>query len=214
MEQRSKEWFDIRKGRFTASRISDLLGAKGLGLTGENYAFEKAVEIVYGLDEEDGFTSFDMKRGVELEPLAFRKFSEMKDLEFVEVKEAYFFPFGENAGASPDGLVGEHAILEIKAPRPNKFFGLVAKGLDAIDKVYIDQMQMQMLCTNSNRCHFFNYIIFNGTEMWHEIIVERDSQRIELIKERIEMATKIRDEFVQYLIENQQFDLIEEEVNN
>lgn len=212
MEQRSQEWFNTRKGRFTASRIGELLGARGLGLTGENYAFEKAVEIVYGLDEDDGFTSLDMKRGVELEPLAFRKFSEIKDLEFVDVKEAYFFPFGEDAGASPDGLVGEHAILEIKAPRPNKFFGLVAKGIDAIDKVYIDQMQMQMLCTNSNRCYFFNYIIFNGKEMWHEIVVERDSQRIELIKERLKEATKLRNEFVEYLIKNQQFDLIDEEV--
>lgn len=205
-QQRSEEWFKERQGRFTASRINELLGIKGLGLTGENYAFENAVEIVFGINEEENFSSFDMQRGVSLEPLAFRKFLELKDLEFLEVKEAYFFPYSDDAGASPDGLVGEDAILEIKCPRPNKFFKLVATGYDAIDKQYIDQMQMQMLCSNSKRCYFFNYIIFNGAEMWHEIIVERDDVRIELIKQRIKEAVTIRNEFVQYLLENQQFE--------
>lgn len=204
-KQRSKEWFDSRKGRFTASRISELLGVKGLGLTGENYAFEKAVELVYGIDENEDFISYDMKRGVELEPLAFRKFKELKELDFIEVKESYFFPLGDDAGASPDGLVGEDAILEIKAPRPNKFFKLVAKGIDAIDSMYIDQMQMQMLCSNSVKCYFFNYIIFNGIEMWHEIEVNRDEKRIELIKERLKEATLLRNDFVEYLTNNKQF---------
>jgi putative phage-type endonuclease len=204
-QQRSKEWFDERKGRFTASRISELLGVKGLGLTGENYAFEKAVELVYGVDEEESFVSFDMQRGINLEPLAFRKFKEIKELDFIEVKESYFFPYTDDAGASPDGIVGEDAILEIKCPRPNKFFKLVAKGIDAIDSGYMDQMQMQMLCSNSVQCHFFNYIIFNGIEMWHEIIVPRNEKRIELIKERITEASKLRSEYVQYLTENKQF---------
>jgi putative phage-type endonuclease len=204
-QQRSKEWFDERLGRFTASRISELLGGKGLGLTGEGYVFEKAVEIVFGKDEDDDFTTFDMKRGVELEPLAFRKFQEIKELEFIEVQEAYFFPFKEYAGASPDGIVGSNAVLEIKCPRSGKFFNLVAKGIDAIDKAYIDQMQMQMMCSNSIKCHFFNYLIFNGVEMWHEIIVNRDEKRIDLIKERLEIAVKLRDEFVEYLIKEKQF---------
>ena len=205
MEQRSKEWFKVREGRFTASRISELLGVKGLGLTGESYAFEKACELVYGVDEEENFESFDMKRGTELEPIAFRKFKELKEFDFLDVQETSFFVFGENAGASPDGLVGQDAILEIKCPRSTKFFKLVAKGIEVVDKAYLDQMQMQMMCTNSVRCHFFNYIIFKGKEMWHEIIVERDEKRIELIKQRIDEAVIIRNDYVKYLTENQQF---------
>jgi putative phage-type endonuclease len=205
MEQRSKEWFAVREGRFTASRIGELLGVKGLGLTGEGYAFEKACELVYGVDEKESFQSFDMKRGTELEPIAFRKFKELKEYDFLDVQETSFFAYGENAGASPDGLVGHDAILEIKCPRSTKFFKLVAKGKDSIDKDYLDQMQMQMLCTNSQRCHFFNYIIFKNQEMWHEIIIERDEDRIELIKKRIAEATILRDEFVSYLTNNQQF---------
>lgn len=201
--QRSKEWFDVRLGRFTASQIDNLLGIKGLGLTGESYIFEKAAESVFGADEDEGFTSFDMQRGTELEPIAFRKFKELKELDFIDVQETSFFCLGDHAGASPDGLVGNDAILEIKCPRPLKFFKLVKDN--QIDKVYLSQMQMQMLCTNSQRAHFFNYIIFNGVEMWHEIIVERDEAIIKLIKDRLEEAIVIKNEFIQYLIENKQF---------
>ena len=205
MLQRSDDWFEARKGRFTASDIHKLLGVRGLGQTGESYIFEKAVEEVFGLDKEDTFVSGDMQRGITLEPLAFRKFKEIKEFEFLDIQETTFFHYGLHAGASPDGLVGNDSILEIKCPRPTKFFNLVAKGFDAIDKEYIAQMQMQMLCTNSNKAYFFNYIIFNGKEMWHEIEVERDEKMIDLIKERIEQAIKIKQDLVQYLITNKQF---------
>lgn len=205
MLQRSSDWFDARKGRFTASDIHKLLGVRGLGQTGESYIFEKAIEEVFGLDEEDTFVSNDIQRGITLEPLAFRKFKELKEFDFLDVQETTFFSFGSHAGASPDGLVGNDAIIEIKCPRPTKFFNLVAKGIEAIDKEYIAQMQMQMLCTNSVKAYFFNYIIFNGAEMWHEIEVERDEKMIDLIKERIGQAIKIKQDFVQYLITNKQF---------
>lgn len=205
MLQRSDDWFEARKGRFTASDIHKLLGVRGLGQTGESYIFEKAVEEVFGLDKEDTFVSSDMQRGITLEPLAFRKFKEIKEFEFLDIQETTFFPYGSHAGASPDGLVGNDSILEIKCPRPTKFFNLVAKGFEAIDKEYIAQMQMQMLCTNSVKAYFFNYIIFNGKEMWHEIQVERDEKMIDLIKERIEQAIKIKQDLVQYLITNKQF---------
>ena len=204
--QRSDEWFEMRKGRFTASEINKLLGVKGLGLTGESYAFEKAVESVYGLSDDENFVTFDMQRGIDQEPLAFAKFKELKALDFIDVQECVFFPFGEHAGASPDGLVGTDAILEIKCPKRNKFFKLVANGESEIDKNYIAQMQHQMLCTNSNKAHFFNYLIENGKEYWHEIIIERDEVMIELIKERIKLATEIKLNYISKLKLNKQYE--------
>ena len=202
MLQRSDEWFEQRRGRFTASRISDLLGVKGLGKTGETYAFEKATEIVFGI-EKDEIVSWDIKRGVELEPYAFEKFKELN--EFENIQESMFFPYEDNAGASPDGLVGFDSILEIKCPRPKKFFRLIADGIKAIDSNYVDQMQMQMMCTNSQRCYFFNYIEWDDQVFHHTLIVDRDEERINLIKDRIREAVVLRDEFVQYLITNKQF---------
>ena len=201
MQQRSKEWFETRLGRFTASRINELMGVKGLNKTGDSYAYEKAIEIVYGKSDED-LSTFDMRRGVELEPVAFDLFSQKMGLEFIEVKKASFFPFGDNAGASPDGLVGKDEVLEIKCPRHAKFFNIVKGGLKEVDKAYIDQMQMQMLCTNSKKCYFVNFIIFNDEPLMHIIEVYRDEERIKLIKERIKEAVKLRDEYVQYLLKD------------
>jgi len=200
--QRTEEWFTQRLGRFTASRISELLGIKGLGLTGEGYAFEKACEIVFGKDDEEDFESYDMKRGNMLEPLAFGMFKRKMDLDFVDVTETHFFEYGTNAGASPDGLVGKDEILEIKCPRSKKFFKVVQSN--EVDKKYYDQMQMQMLCTESVACNYFNYIQFNGKEYGHLIRVERDEERINLITERIEEATVLRDKYIIDLKSNTQ----------
>ena len=203
--QRSENWFKERNGKFTASEIHKLLGIKGLGLTGQGYAFEKAAENVFGRNEEESFISYDMQRGIDLEPLAFTKFKESKEIDFINVKNCSFFKYGTNAGASPDGMVGTDDCLEIKCPKPNKFFNLIEKGVEAIDKEYIAQMQMQMMASKSMKCYFFNYIIFNGVEMWHEIVINRDEVMIELIDKRINEAVKLRDEYVVNLIKNKQF---------
>jgi len=203
--QRTSDWRDVRSGRFTGSEIHKLLGAKGLGETGKSYAFEKAIEIVYGRNQEETFTSFDMQRGVDLEPIALEKLKQLKALEFINVEPCFFFPYEDNAGASPDAIVGDDACAELKAPRATKFFKLVAKGEEVIDSEYVAQMQMEILCTNSQRCHFFNYIIYNGKPMWHEIVVQRDEKMIDFIKQRIKEAVEVRDEFVETLKKNQQF---------
>lgn len=205
LEQRSSDWYEIRRGRFTASEIHKILGVKGFGTTGEDYIFEKAVESIYGIEEDEAFTTKDMQRGIDLEPLAFRKFEEIHQFDFFYVKKAYFFPYGDDAGCSPDGLVNSDANLEIKCPRSKKFFKIVAKGYSAIDPVYIDQMQFQMLCTNSVKCYFFNYIIKDGVEMWHEIEVQRDEKRIDFIKERLKKAIELKHEYIDYIIKNKQF---------
>ena len=205
MKQRSKEWFDSRKGRFTGSSIHKIMGIKGLGKTGETHAFEKAIEIVFGKNEDEQFTSFDMQRGIDLEPVAFNKFKEIKGLDFVEVEECSFFAFGDNSGASPDGLVGKDAVLEIKCPKSEKFFNLVAKGEEAIDKEYMFQMQCEMMVTNSNKAYFMNFLIHNGVEMHHIIEVERDEEIIAKMQERIAEATILRDEYVNQLNNNKQF---------
>lgn len=202
INQRSEAWFKQREGRFTASEISDLLGVKGLGLTGEGYCFKKACEVVFGYDKENDFQSFDMKRGNELEPLAFESFTRKKQLDFIDVNKASFFPYGEHAGASPDGLVGTDEILEIKCPRPNKFFDLVLNREKAIDKPYYDQMQMQMLCTNSKGCYFYNYVHYNGLVMNCEIYVKRDEERIEFIKQRLDLAIQKKLEYIESIKSN------------
>jgi exodeoxyribonuclease (lambda-induced) len=200
--QRSDEWHEQRRGKFTASEIVKLLGVKGLGETGKNYAFDKAVEQLYG-EMEESFISYDMQRGIDLEPLAFAKFKEIKELEFIEVLNCGFFEYENEAGASPDGLVGNDAILEIKCPRSTTFFKLVATN--EIDSKYYAQMQLQMMATNRNKAHFFNYLVHEGIEYWHEIIVERDEVLCAKIEERIKEAVEIKNEYINKLNNNKQW---------
>jgi len=201
--QRSKEWFDQRIGKFTSSRIHELMGIKGLGKTGESYAFEMAVEIACGKNHDDDFFSFDMLRGIELEPLAFSKFQELKQQEFIDVETCGFFKFTENTGGSPDGIVSDDAILEIKCPKPNKFLRLVCDN--QIDSQYIDQMQHQMMVACKSKAYFFNYCIYNGEPLWHTIVVDRDDSRIELMQQRISEASKLRDNYIYQILNNKQW---------
>lgn len=200
--QRSDDWHNQRLGKFTASEIHKLMGIKGLGETGKSYAFDKAVETVFG-EVEENFISYDMQNGIDTEPIAFKKFSELKSLQFIEVSNCGFFNVGENAGASPDGLVGNDAILEIKCPKANTFFKLVATN--SIDPKYYYQMQMQMMATNRKKAYFFNYFIFEGQEFWHEIEVEQDEAVCDKIWHRILEAEKEKQIYIELLTKNKQF---------
>lgn len=202
IEQRTEEWNNQRKGKFTASEIYKLMGVKGLGETGKTYAIEKAIEELYGKVDDD-FISFDMQRGIEIEPLAFNYFSDVMDLKFIKVTNCGFFDNCEHSGASPDGLVGDYGILEIKCPKASTFFKLVATN--EIDQKYFYQMQMQMLSTGRNKAFFFNYIIIDGVEYSHTIEVERDDIICDKIKQRISEAVLIKNEYINKINNNKQF---------
>lgn len=200
--QRIESWHQQRYGKFTASEIVKILGVRGLGETGKSYAIDKAIEQLFG-EFEERFISYDMQNGIDTEPLAFAKFKELKSLEFLEVTNCGFFENCEHSGASPDGLVSDDAILEIKCPKSNTFFKLVATN--EVDAKYYAQMQMQMLSTNRNKAYFFNYLIHEGTEYHHEIIVERDEVMIEKIKERLQEVIEIKNEYINKINNNQQW---------
>ena len=202
VEQRSEEWRKQRHGKFSASEIHKLMGVRGLGETGKSYAIEKAIEELYG-EVDENFVSYDMERGIELEPLAFAKFKELKSLEFIDVLNCGFFTLSDSAGASPDGLVGYNAVLEIKCPKASTFFKLVATN--EVDQKYFYQMQMQMICTSREKAYFFNYIIIEGLEYWHTIEVERDSDVCDKIIERIAEAMQIKREYIEKINNNKQF---------
>jgi hypothetical protein len=201
-EQRSNEWLAQRYGKFTASEIYKLLGARGLGETGKTYAIDKAIEQLYGQMNEN-FVSYDMQRGIEQEPLAFEKFKSIVSLDFLEVETCGFFEDSEHSGSSPDGLVSDDGILEIKCPNSTNFFKVVATG--EIDPKYFAQMQKQMNDTKRSKAYFFNYLIHEGKEYHHLIIVNRDEDFITNMIDRIEQATEIKTEYINLINNNKQF---------
>lgn len=199
-EQRTDIWYEQRGGRFTASVASDLIAdGRAKESIGESfYTLCKRVanERFFGIDTSWNVESWDMKRGIETEPEAFELLASLMRTGKVIQGERHiletcaFFPYNDNAGASPDGIVLDSDIIaEIKCPRPEKVFELIKQNsINAIDKKHYAQMQMQMLCTNSNRCVYFVYCIYKEKPVYHWIIVDRDESLIEKIKTRIELG--------------------------
>jgi hypothetical protein len=115
MIQGSDEWFLARAGKVTASNFSDVL-AKGEGKTRKAYMLRVIGEILSGKPYE-GFKNAHMERGNEHEPYA-RWAYEAETGNTIDEVGFIKHPTLE-AGASPDGLIGDDGIVEIKNVIPS-----------------------------------------------------------------------------------------------
>lgn len=138
--QGSEEWFKIRGLKLTGSHAQEI-GNYGKGL--ETYCFKLASEH-YSTASKEHFTSKDTERGNELEPIA-RSLYELENE--VEVEEVGFIEINDYLGCSPDGLVGEDGLIEIKCPDDLNHFKIIINGQQEIDSKYIWQVQMNLLLT-------------------------------------------------------------------
>jgi hypothetical protein len=64
-------------------------------------------------------------------------------------------PFIPMSAASPDGLIGDDGMLEIKCPNTANHFDTLLKGEPPTK--YIPQMQWQMACANRLWCDFVSF---------------------------------------------------------
>lgn len=127
-EQRSPEWYKIREGKLTASKITNVLGSLSTAKCAsaiDNKAMVMAIESVHGMIETD-YINFDMQRGIDQEPSAHALLSEILFKEFLTLKKAGFVEVNEHIGCSPDGIIeGLNVPTEIKCPDTENFFKLV-----------------------------------------------------------------------------------------
>jgi putative phage-type endonuclease len=154
-EQQTEAWFAARLGRVTASRISDVMARtkSGYSASRKNYQMQLLCERLTGR-KEDGFRSAAMQRGTDLEPIARSAYEVDKG---VMVQECGFVPCPmiEMAGASPDGLVGDDGLVEIKCPNTAQHVEFLRTG--KIDSGYELQMLFQMMCTGRKYCDFVSF---------------------------------------------------------
>lgn len=155
MEQRSPEWFEARLGKATASRFNDVrsFSAKGLELAGrKNYRAQIVLERLTGQPQES-YQSMAMQWGVETEPMArlayeLKSGNKVKEVGFVEHPVL-------NAGASPDGLIADLWVLEIKCPNSATHMATLKEAKLPSD--YMAQVQGQMWITGREQCEFVSY---------------------------------------------------------
>ncbi len=186
MEQGTQEWFAARLGKLTASRIADATARTktGWGAARENLMAELAIERLTGAPY-DSYQSPAMLRGNVIEPQA-RETYEFEANATVEQVGFVDHPNIEQSGASPDGLVGEDGLLEIKCP--NTATHIKTLNGASIAKVYRCQMQWQMACTGRQWCDFVSFDDRLPLNLqFHVQRIERDNK---LIGELSEMAVE------------------------
>ena len=155
MEQRTEDWFKARAGKVTASRVADIIARtkSGYSASRDNYMAPLVCERMTGTPAES-FTNAAMQWGTEQEPFARAAYESAKD---VLVEEVGFIPHPiiQISGASPDGLVGEFGLVEIKCPNTSTHIQTLLD--QKIPEKYITQMQWQMCCTDRRWCDFVSF---------------------------------------------------------
>jgi len=150
IEQGSTEWFELRKGKMTASHAQEI-GNNGKGL--ETYIVSLMAEK-WSNGEKEQYTNKDIERGNELEDQARSIYAINSGLEISDVG---FIEYSEFIGCSPDGLVEQCGMIEIKCPNDINYFKHLLDGISAIDTKYIWQIQMNLLITDREWCDYIAY---------------------------------------------------------
>jgi len=161
VEQGTPEWDAIRRGKVSASNIDAVMSK------GKNYRARLVCERLTGVTE-DTFSSYDMQRGMELEPAARESYEFLTGNNIIQVGWVDH-PTIDMAGCSPDGLIwGDENVMpdgygsiegavEIKCPKAATHLDYMLQGEDAIEGGYIKQMQWQMACCELRWVDFCSY---------------------------------------------------------
>lgn len=223
-EQRSKEWFNARLAKFTSSELHKLFASgkrpmtaaelaareKGdrrstvdelFGPGANTYILEKVAEIMTdgASIEYKAFESNATDWGNEYEGEARKLFSELTGHE---VKECGFFEYDKFFGGSPDGIVNEIGVLEIKCPynAKNHVANLCCKDAADLKKLspeYYIQIQGNILAAGLQSGWFVSYDPrFFGDFRIKILEIPRDEEMITEAKERLAEAAKMINEYL------------------
>lgn len=200
MQQRTEAWYQIRLGRVTSSRIGDVLKKNQDGSYSskrEKYKAELICEILTG-KSQSFFISQAMQHGIDFEDKA-KQFYEMQTGNFVSEIAFVPHPYIEQAGCSPDGLIDDDGLIEIKCPETHNHIAFLHHQKPKDEYFY--QMQWQMACTGRQWCDFISFdnrlpenlaIAIVRFERNDKLIAEMEKEVIQFLKEM--------DEEIQFLL--------------
>jgi putative phage-type endonuclease len=155
IEQGTPEWQALRVGKLTASRVADMLATvkTGESMSRKNLRADLIAERLTG-NKNDSYTNSAMNWGVETEPqarVAYEVFSDtlVDKIAFVDHKTI------PNFGCSPDGLVDEDGLIEIKCPNTSTHLEYLETRKPPTK--YMTQMMSQMSVTGRKWCDFVSF---------------------------------------------------------
>ena len=153
--QGSSEWLAARCGMVTASRVADVIAKTkvGWGASRGNYMAELIAERLTGQPAQS-YTNAAMQWGTETEPQARAAYEFFRDATVVQVGLVPH-PTIPMTAASPDGLVGDDGLVEIKCPNTATHIDTLLG--QSVPGKYGTQMQWQMACTCRQWCDFVSF---------------------------------------------------------
>lgn len=153
IQQNSDEWYSLRCGRVTSSKMGCVMAnyGKAFGDPAKRYAKQIAVERITGIPTRAGYKNEHMERGHEEEPIARKKY---EDIMFYTVSNGGFF-FDDDVGCSPDGIVFDDGLIEIKSADAHIHYDRMVS--ESFDKTYKWQMLCNMKFTGRDWIDFISY---------------------------------------------------------
>ena len=192
MEQRTEEWYNIRLGRVTASRVSDVLAQTRTGpsTSRKNYMMELMVERMTNRKQES-YTNTYMQHGIDNEPIARAAYEKVIDGLVHEIGFV-MHPAIPMFGCSPDGFVGDDGLCEIKCPNTAQHVDTILYGFPSRYKA---QVQSQLACTEREWCDFVSYDPrMPEHQQLVRIRVQRDDEYIKVMEASVnEFLTELDD---------------------
>ena len=184
--QGTDQWRRSRCGKVTASRVADVLAKikSGEAAARANYKAQLVAEILSGEPQEDCFVSKDMLYGIEQEQFA-RAAYETSQGVFVEQVGLIDHPTIPRFAASPDGLVGDDGMIEIKCPKLATHLSYILTG--TIPTIYQTQMHSQLACCTQRKWN--DFVSFRPELPEHlrmfRVRMVRDDSRIKEIEDEV-----------------------------
>jgi len=155
--QGSDEWLAMRCGLLTASEMKLIITPSKMQFANNDksraHVFEIAAQRITQ-HVEPAYISDDMLRGMEDEAVA----RELYAKHYAPVQQAGFITHeirGITLGYSPDGLVGDKGVIEIKSRRAKYQVETIIN--DEVPEEYLLQIQTGLLVSGRKWCDFISY---------------------------------------------------------
>lgn len=200
ISQGTEEWLQLRRGKFTASQVYRLMGAKGIGKIGESYILECVTEE-FGAILPDVKT-LAMEFGTFTEPFAIAHYERVFNVE-VEKMPFFIAEWCDQAGSSPDGFISSlNKGIEVKCPF-NPLHHITYMLLSSHEELkelkpeYYWQIQMGMAVLEASSWDFVSFCeSFSGAMMMFVMNIPRNEKDIDLLKSRILEAVERKNDLI------------------
>lgn len=190
VEQNTPDWYALRMGIPTASAFEKIVTPTGqLSKQANKYAYRLIAEVLLKrpMDSLEGLEWIE--RGKMLEPEAAKLYEFEQEAETAKV--GFITTDDGLIGASPDRLVGDVGLLEIKCPAPQTHIGYM---IDGIDKDYKPQVQGQLMVAEREWSDFFSY---NPEMPPVRIRTPRDEDYISLLRSSLNAFNEMKAEMIE-----------------